>query len=68
MQNPTNKEDFLKIRIQSGKLWMRAELAEMFNTIAKAEMFSGCLVKGNSTSCFRCPPEPIIVQDVLKRA
>lgn len=61
-----DKEDFKKFAYKAARIMDRAELAEMFNTIAKAEMFSGVWLKEIQASCFRCPPEPIIVQDVLK--
>ena len=42
-------------------------MAELFSIIEKAEQFPSAWLKEVAQSCYKAPPEPIIVEEILKK-
>lgn len=61
-----NKEEFKEFAYKAARIMDKAELAEMFAIVNKGENFSPVWLKEVQTSCFKAPPEPIIVNEILK--
>lgn len=62
----TDKEQFKDFAYKAARIMDKAELAEMFQKVSKTECFSSVWLKEIQSSCFKAPPEPIIVEEILK--
>lgn len=60
------KEDFKAFAYKAARLMDKAELAEMFATVNKTEHFSPVWLKEIQASCFKAPPEPVVVREILR--
>ena len=61
-----NKEEFKAFAYKAARIMDRAELAELFSTVGKYEHFSPVWLKEIQASCFKAPPEPVVVREILK--
>ena len=59
------KEAFKTFARRAARLMDRAELAEMFGVVGKTENFSAVWLKEVQSSCYKAPPEPVIVREIL---
>lgn len=62
-----DKDEFKAFAYRAARLMDRAELAEMFSEVVKREKFSSVWLKEVQSSCFKAPPEPAIVSEILKQ-
>ncbi len=65
--NITDKDEFKAFAFKAARLMDRAELAELFITIGKTENFSPVWLKEIQMSCYKAPPEPVIVAEILQK-
>lgn len=61
-----DKEEFKAFAYRAARIMDRAELAELFSTVGKYEHFSPVWLKEIQASCFKAPPEPVVVREILK--
>jgi P4 family phage/plasmid primase-like protien len=61
-----DKEEFKAFAYRAARIMDRAELAELFSTVGKYEHFSHVWLKEIQASCFKAPPEPVVVREILK--
>ena len=61
-----DKEEFKKFAYKAARVMDKAELAEMFSIVNKAERFNTVWLKEVQASCYKAPPEPVIVQEILQ--
>lgn len=61
------KEEFKDFCCKAARLIDRADMAELFSIIEKAEQFPSAWLKEVAQSCYKAPPEPIIVEEILKK-
>jgi len=64
-QSIDNKEDFKAFAYKAARLMDRAELAELFASIGKLEKFTPVWLKEIQGSCYKAPPEPAVVKEIL---
>jgi len=63
----TDKEEFKAFAYKAARIMDKAELAEMFGKVAKTERFSPIWLKEIQVSCFKAPPEPVVVDEILHK-
>jgi putative DNA primase/helicase len=61
-----DKEEFKAFAYRAARIMDRAELAELFSTVGKYEHFGPVWLKEIQASCFKAPPEPVVVREILK--
>ncbi len=61
-----SKDEFKAFAYKAARLMDRAELAELFASVGKLERFSPVWLKEVQQSCYKAPPEPIVVDEILK--
>lgn len=61
------KQDFIDMAYKASRFYDRADIAELFAFTKKLEKFSSAWLKEVEQSCYKCPPERYIIDDVLKR-
>lgn len=63
----TDKDEFKKFAYKAARIMDRAELAEMFAFVSKTERFAPIWLKEIQGSCYKAPPEPVIVSEILDK-
>lgn len=61
-----DKKEFKAFAYRAARLMDRAELAETFVKVSKTEQFSSVWLKEVQSACYKAPPEPAIVREILK--
>lgn len=64
-RNITDKEEFRQFAYKAARLMDRAELAELFAKVSTMDKFNSVWLKEIQASCFKAPPEPTVVSEIL---
>lgn len=61
-----DKEEFKAFAFKAARSMDRSEISELFGTITQEQKFSAAWLKEVQASCFKPPPEPVVVAEILK--
>lgn len=62
-----DKEEFKAFAYSAARIMEKSELAELFYTIEKTDKFSVVWLKEIKSACYKAPPEPIVVKEILAK-
>lgn len=60
------KDEFKKFTYKAARIIERADMAELFSAISETDKFSSAWLKEVQQSCYKAPPETVVVQEILK--
>lgn len=62
-----DKDAFKNFVRKAARTMERSELSELFSASVKAETFNSAWLKEVQASCYKPPPEPVIMEEILKQ-
>lgn len=62
-----DKKSFMELAYTAARFYDRADIAELFGFVKSLEKFSAAWLKEVEASCYKCPPEQLIIDDILKK-
>nr|DAE12260.1 MAG TPA: dsDNA helicase [Siphoviridae sp. ctMgg26] len=62
----SEKKEFREFAFSAARFYDRADIAEMFNFVRQKETFNNSWLTEVEKSCYKCPPEALIVENIIK--